>query len=265
MSKNSINFFIICFLFYVGCSDPSHTYDIDDLEGISQTNSSGEFIGELDYNDWSNCSYDGIYQGNNFLILNYSDSLQFSSDTSSLDTVKIIRFKNISSNLITIIAEIDTPFSCKPDTLFLQPQMVQSMTITYSTQFDTTNSVVKALTMRTSNNERINVECLGLIEGPKIARVAIPEEVAFYPAYPNPASYNCTLKFSIHQRAWVELKIIDENGHVKRNLATGTYQPGIYRIDWDLKTSTDVRFASGLYRAFLKAGDVEIFGDIQIE
>ncbi|MBN1408466.1 MAG: hypothetical protein JW956_11785 [Calditrichaceae bacterium] len=265
MSKNLIKSFLIFTLFCISCSDPSYTYDIDDLKGISQTNSSGEFVGELDYSDWSSCSYNGIYQGDNFLILNYKDSLQFCSDTSSLDTVKFVRFKNISSNLITIITEIDTPFSCKPDTLFLLPQMVQSITITFSTQFDTTKSVIDTLTMRTSNNERIDVECVGLIEGSEIAQVAVPEEVVFYPAYPNPASDNCTLKFSIPQQTWVELKIIDENGHVKRTLATGTYQPGIYKIDWDLRTSTYIRFASDLYRAFLKAGDVEIYGDIQIE
>ena len=260
-----VKFVVVMCLLYISCSDPSYTYDIDDLSGISQTNSSGEFTGELDYNDWSSCSYDGIYKGSNFLILNYSDSLQFSSDTSSLDTVKIIRFKNISSNIVTIIAEIDTPFSCRPDTLFLQPQMVQSLTITFSTQFDTTESVIHTLTMITSTNEHIDVECVGLIKESEIAQVTVPQEVAFFPAYPNPASENCKLKFSIPQKAWVELKIVNENGHVKRTLATGTYQPGIYTIDWDLKTSTDVRFDSGLYRAFLEVGDVEIYGDIQIE
>jgi hypothetical protein len=98
-----------------------------------------------------------------------------------------------------------------------------------------------------------------------------PPGICFLEAYPNPATSQVRLGFSLSEtQAITVVAYARETGHgpprvleVKR-LVDGTRASGSYVVFWDLTDSSGARIPAGTYRVVLAAGDVSLCGDVEV-
>ena len=73
--------------------------------------------------------------------------------------------------------------------------------------------------------------------------------------YPNPFNPETTIRFSVPDPSYIDLKIYNITGHEIITLANTEYQPGIYYIRWDGKDHEGHTVPGGVYISRLEAGD----------
>ena len=84
--------------------------------------------------------------------------------------------------------------------------------------------------------------------------VAMPEDFALLPNYPNPFNPSTTITYRLGRTAEVELVIFNPLGQQIRILQQQRQPAGIYRIVWDGRDDSGTVQASGVYYYRLKAG-----------
>ena len=84
---------------------------------------------------------------------------------------------------------------------------------------------------------------------------SIPMFTALQGNYPNPFNPKTTIRFSLAERAAVELSIYSVTGRCIRSLAFGeSMDPGVHELEWDGLNERGTRAATGVYFARLIAG-----------
>ncbi|MFH1862654.1 MAG: T9SS type A sorting domain-containing protein [bacterium] len=81
-------------------------------------------------------------------------------------------------------------------------------------------------------------------------RDAQPEDMALYPAYPNPFNASTTITFAVSRPGTIKIAVYDISGREVDVLCDRHYQPGGYSIRYNAQN-----LASGIYIASLEAGD----------
>ena len=82
----------------------------------------------------------------------------------------------------------------------------------------------------------------------------LPQEVALYPAYPNPFNPRTTLRYDLPKAADVTIRICDLTGDLVTTLQAGTQPAGYHQVVWDGTDSHGHAVASGVYFCLLTAG-----------
>ena len=85
---------------------------------------------------------------------------------------------------------------------------------------------------------------------------SVPETFALEQNYPNPFNSGTMIDFSVAELGEVELSVFNLVGQQVRNLVSGVYGPGQFRVDWDGRDSTGQEVASGVYTYRLNTGAV---------
>lgn len=75
----------------------------------------------------------------------------------------------------------------------------------------------------------------------------LPDRSTLSQNYPNPFNPNTTIDYSLEQAGQVEIAIFDVLGQKIRTLVDAHQRAGFYRLQWDGKTDTGTRAASGVY------------------
>jgi subtilisin family serine protease len=78
----------------------------------------------------------------------------------------------------------------------------------------------------------------------------IPKEFALNQNYPNPFNPATKISFDVPKQSFVTLKVYDISGREIAKLVNGSYNPGVYTVNFDAS-----RFASGVYFYRLEAGE----------
>lgn len=76
----------------------------------------------------------------------------------------------------------------------------------------------------------------------------------FVQANPNPFNPITTLSFNVRSRMDVELSVFSIEGRLVKTLASGTFNAGIHRVEWDATDSIGERVSSGTYFAEFRFG-----------
>ncbi|GEM_PF-3877077 len=80
---------------------------------------------------------------------------------------------------------------------------------------------------------------------------AIPAQTGLLPNYPNPFNSQTNIKFTIGEKAQIQLRLFDAIGRQIATLYDGVMDPGIYSHSWDAQD-----LPSGVYFAVLSANNV---------
>jgi hypothetical protein len=75
----------------------------------------------------------------------------------------------------------------------------------------------------------------------------IPEEMELGQNYPNPFNPATFIDFNLNKASDVRLLIYNINGKLIRNLLSGTFLAGAYRVEWDGMNDKGLQVASGIY------------------
>ena len=75
----------------------------------------------------------------------------------------------------------------------------------------------------------------------------IPDEYSLSQNYPNPFNPTTKIKFSLPEASNVELKVYDALGNIVENLVNGSYNAGVYEVDFHA-----ANISSGVYFYRLK-------------
>ena len=86
----------------------------------------------------------------------------------------------------------------------------------------------------------------------------IPEEPELFDNHPNPFNNETMIRFSLPNQEQVQLKIININGQVVRNLVNNGLPAGTHSIRWDGRDNQGQLVASGLYLYQLSAGSEQM-------
>ena len=81
----------------------------------------------------------------------------------------------------------------------------------------------------------------------EIEGAGLPDRSALSQNYPNPFNPNTTIDYNLKQADHVEIAIFDALGQKIRTLVDAHQRAGFYRLQWDGKTDTGTRAASGVY------------------
>jgi serine protease AprX len=76
---------------------------------------------------------------------------------------------------------------------------------------------------------------------------AIPTVTMLAPAFPNPFSGATTIAFSLSRGGPVSIDVFGIDGRRVRSLASGRWEPGVYRLDWDGRDDAGHVTAAGVY------------------
>ena len=98
-----------------------------------------------------------------------------------------------------------------------------------------------------------------------------PDGVCLLEAYPNPATFQTRLRFTLSESRPVRLVVYArETGHgpprvleVKRLIET-TAAAGSHEVFWNLTDTDGARVPAGIYRVVLEAGDATLCGDLEV-
>jgi hypothetical protein len=85
-------------------------------------------------------------------------------------------------------------------------------------------------------------------------KVALPDDLQFFPNYPNPFSDHTTLEYVLPNPGPVRLAVYDVLGRQVRVLVDEKQQAGRHTVQWDGRDESGRRLASGVYLARLVVG-----------
>jgi len=85
----------------------------------------------------------------------------------------------------------------------------------------------------------------------------MPREIMLHQNYPNPFNARTKISFSIGDQSDVTITVFDNLGRKVRSLIDSQLDSGDYTINWDGKSDTGKRLASGVYFYNLKTGRFE--------
>ena len=83
----------------------------------------------------------------------------------------------------------------------------------------------------------------------------IPDVFALHNNYPNPFNPVTNITYDIPEVADVKLEIYNVMGQKIRTLATGSHEPGRYRVLWNATNDLGQGLSSGMYIYRIQAGD----------
>jgi len=75
----------------------------------------------------------------------------------------------------------------------------------------------------------------------------LPEEYALEQNFPNPFNPSTTISFALPEVGKVSLNIYNVQGQLVRTLVSGSYEAGIYNLQWDATNDYGVKVSSGIY------------------
>jgi hypothetical protein len=97
-----------------------------------------------------------------------------------------------------------------------------------------------------------------------------PADVCMKEAFPNPATTQTALQYTLPEATWLSLVIYGRLGGgpkrvaLVRTLADGTFAAGVHQALWDLNDDRGSRVPPGIYRAVLTVNGSSLCGDIQV-
>jgi len=100
----------------------------------------------------------------------------------------------------------------------------------------------------------VNISSAGASGMAQLRSEKIPKEMRLGQNYPNPFNPTTTIDFSLNKTTEVRILIYNINGELVRDLVSGTYSAGAYRIVWDGRNEEGLQVASGIYIYRMKAG-----------
>ena len=84
--------------------------------------------------------------------------------------------------------------------------------------------------------------------------VTNPESVLLAQNHPNPFRDATTIRIEIPEADVVELQIFDAEGILVKTLASDTFEPGTYELEWDGTGPNGQFLPSGIYTCQLRVG-----------
>lgn len=75
----------------------------------------------------------------------------------------------------------------------------------------------------------------------------LPEVYALEQNFPNPFNPRTTISFALPEAGKISLNIYNVQGQLVRTLVSGSYEAGIYNLQWDATNDYGVRVGSGIY------------------
>ena len=247
---------IISLVMFVALIQGCSSEDSISINGITDTDSAGRFIGAIDTMDWSASIYGNVHFGNTFWI-NPGFQINIRIDTVSLTGVCAVRIYNSGTSPQTFKAAIKYPFSVAPDSIMLLPREYQDLVVTITLSSAFPNDYYDSLKITTAE---------GLISIPAHAyflseNSSGPAQFVFFPAYPNPSGNIMIFQYRLPSSGSTRLYIKNKSGNtilfVNELLRTaGTFSDTLI-ID---KEKTE----PGMYRAYLEFGRYKAHGDIYI-
>jgi hypothetical protein len=91
------------------------------------------------------------------------------------------------------------------------------------------------------------------IDGIQLISDMIPKKMGLSKNYPNPFNPTTTIEISLNKDTDMSLVIYNIRGELVREVLSGYYPAGRYRVDWDGRNRHDQRVASGIYIYRLQA------------
>jgi hypothetical protein len=73
--------------------------------------------------------------------------------------------------------------------------------------------------------------------------------------FPNPFNPVTTIRFTLAKPGWMQLRIYDEQGRLRRTLAEGYYSAGSQQAIWDARDDDGRPVGSGVYLCRLQGAD----------
>jgi len=257
-----VAFFVLFMMQY--CDQSTEPYNLNNFDGITETDEQGNLIGNIDLNDWSRNAYN-VHFGQSIWIYNFTNQITMICDTITNETSRELKIKNISNTNITITSNVDSPFYCQPSSFDILPDSMRSFSLVFSLSGIVQETFYDTLNLTCSGSESVQIFLEGYQDNSGISIIGNPnQEILFYPAYPNPAQNSTTLSFTLVQSSHVSVKILDVTGNVVKELFNNYTNAGLHSIQWDLTNSSGNKIASTLYRAVLEVGDFKVYGDILV-
>jgi len=249
--------FLLSLLVLTGCR-LFNTPDLN-ISGITETDASGNFIGEIDQRDWSSSVYDDIYFGPNIWITPRNELL-FKEDSVGKSLSKSITVFNFSTETLPLGTTISGPFTCLPAEMTITGKSLSTFII--STMATDTLSKSGLLTISGSKGDGLTISIRSEFQAQGVEPISTVSNTLF-PAYPNPASGSISIKYSLEKSAQVSLYVRDESNLIVIRLLNNVTQPaGAHSVLWNLRNEG---VSAGFYRVFLKTDSFSAKGDIKIE
>ena len=234
-------------------TEPENAYS-----GITETDAAGQFIGNIDTNDWTSASYQNIYFTKNFWI-SPAQGIYITTNELGYTEQQSVQIYNKGKSPIKINCQIDEPFICETDSLSIPGHTLGSIILKYTPE-DTLNHMDSLYINLSTGDLFTSFVKVSYHAQPVLTIPTLP--YIFYPAYPNPASGSIRFHFYLKEAKSVSLYIKDESGAIIESLLSESkLMAGRHIIHWSL---SEGEVKPGTYRVFFKSGDLTTCGDIQV-
>ena len=226
---------------------------------ITETDESGQFIGYIDKNDWSESAYINYYFGKKIWIYP-NRNIYFTVTDSGQSFEKDLMIYNYDKSAIDINCSIKTPFYFEPEHISIKPRTISKVTVKYHAA--DTLSYKDSLLITCSDGEEYSKKAQVYYKRLVGERRPVTG-TSFFPAYPNPTSGSITFSFLLNTpMQQINLYLKDNDGSVIKTFTYDSpFKKGKYEIFWDINQD---HIKPGIYRAFLEADSFSAHGDIQI-
>jgi hypothetical protein len=252
-------------LFDLSCQksvEPSETTSLD-LSKITETDSSGKFIGSIDTTDWDRSYYSCIRFYNSFWVGKscYGDTLFYSARNIGEEDFSDFSVFNDGGTDLTITTTLLSPFRTKYFPTVVPAKHKYNARITFTLPDTVTDVYINRAVLHCSNADSI-VFLLKAVRIPSSGERFsgyLPFVSGLMPAFPNPSSGLITFAFITPQTGQTKLTIVDDKERVVAILIDSIYSRGFYKISWPAEVD------NGYYRAVFQTGNYYSKGDFFIQ
>ncbi len=244
-----------------GAGDPS-----DVIAAITETDTSGRFVGNIDLADWSPQSYSGLYVGKELWYQLPRHWIDLSPDSFSTTIHTSWSFYVFGKRPIVLNAAVSAPFSVSPNPLTIQPRTMDSIIISCPNP-DSLHSYASPLFLHFSSGELDTLGLRARINSGSVEPIdnQIPVAFSLYPAYPNPVSGNTTLRLTTPIQRLVQLTVTTSLNDTVATVLNQTLPAGMHEVRWDLKNKGGQKVSPGLYNVVMSAGSYTCRGHLLVQ
>jgi hypothetical protein len=234
--------------------------------GITETgNNPTDYLGSIDLTDWDPSFYQHLTIRENFWI----DRALTDTISASANYNNPVKIHNLSQSDLCIKIIVSSPFMCSQDSITILSDQTATVNISIDTNAVGQDTLkYDHIIFTIAGNDQLQF-VLGWRKpshsGGVVEVSIIPPRNLLFPAYPNPADGYIILEFSLKEKQFAILRVLDYTLRPMDTLLQNVFNAGMHSYRWLSTKEERNKYPSGLYRIVFETDHYTRFGDILLQ